>query len=144
MKPYWDTSALLKLYVPEADSAQFAAHLGATAISTSQLTQWELLRAIARKEIEGAIPPGSTETVFAKFRSDVNSDRVLLLAVDGAVEAIFRSIVLQLHRRTPAIVIRTADAIHVATALNARADEVVTTDSRMREGAVALGLKIFP
>ena len=51
---YWDTCTLLKLYVPEPDSAQFAAHVHAPLIFTSELAHWELLRAIVRKEMEQA------------------------------------------------------------------------------------------
>ena len=141
---YWDTSTLLKLYVSEPDSAQFAAHVTTSAIYSSDLARWEVLRAIVRKEIDGAIPPLSAETVFAKFRSDVKAGRIVLLPVDGAVETHFRSMVPQLHRRQPSIKIRTADAMHLATAVVLAATEVVTTDSHMRDGAAALGFKLFP
>jgi predicted nucleic acid-binding protein len=141
---YWDTSTLLKLYVPEPDSAQFAAHVTTSVIYSSELARWELMRAIIRKEMEQAIPALSAETVFAKFRSDVKAGRVILLPVDGAVETHFRSMVLQLHRRQPAVRIRTADAMHLATAMLLPATELVTTDSQMRDGAKALGLKLFP
>jgi predicted nucleic acid-binding protein len=94
--------------------------------------------------MEGAIPPMSAETVFAKFRSDVKAGRIVLLLVDGAVESCFRSIVPQLHRRQPPVAIRTADAMHLATAMLLPATEIVTTDPRMRDGATALSLKLFP
>ena len=141
---YWDTSTLLKLYVPEPDSVQFASHLTAAAIFSSELARWELLRAIVRKETEGAIAPKSAEAVFAKFRSDVKAGRIVLLPVDGAVEAQFRGLVPQLHRGKPPVVIRTFDAIHLATAVLLPATEVVTTDPRMRDGAAVLGMKLFP
>jgi predicted nucleic acid-binding protein len=137
---YWDTSTLLKMYVPEPDSSRFAGHL-VMPIYTSELTRLEL---ITRKELEGAIAPASAETVFNKFLFDVDSSRVVLLPVEPAVEARFRSLVLQLHRRSPAIVVRTFDALHLATADLLRATEVITTDPRMRAGAAAIGLKYFP
>ena len=140
---YWDTSTLLKLYVPESDSTQFAARL-AGQIYTSELARWELLRAMARKEIEQAIAPLAAETTFNRFLSDVSLGRVILLPVTPEVEARFRSLVLQLHRRTPAVVIRTFDAIHIASADLLAATEVVTTDPRMRAGATAIGLKLYP
>jgi predicted nucleic acid-binding protein len=141
---YWDTSTLLKLYVPEPDSAQFAAHVTTSAIYSSELARWELLRAIIRKEVAGAIPVMSAEIVLAKLRSDVKAGRIVLLPVDGAVETNFRTMVPQLHRRTPPVTIRTADAMHLATAVLLPATEVVTTDSQMRDGAAMLGLKLFP
>jgi hypothetical protein len=141
---YWDTSTLLKLYVPEIDSAQFAAHVPNATIYSSELARWELLRAITRKEMELAIPPLSAETVFAMFRSDVNAGRVVLHPVDGAVETQFRTLVLTLHRQQPPTFIRTFDAIHLATAMLLSATEVATADVQMRNAAIAIGLKVFP
>lgn len=140
---YWDTSTLLKMYVPEPDSSRFAGHL-VMPVYTSELTRLELLRAITRKDLEGAIAPASAETVFNKSLFDVDSSRVALLPVEPAVEARFRSLLLQLHRRSPAIVIRTFDALHLATADLLRATEIITTGPRMRAGAAAIGLKYFP
>lgn len=141
---YWDTSTLLKLFVPEADSPRFAAHLSQSAICISQVGQAEMLRAIARKEAEGTIPAMSAETAFGKFLADVFASRIVVLPFDARVEARFRTLVLQFHRHQPPIVVRTLDAIHLATAHLLPADEVVTMDGHMRAGAAALGLKIFP
>ena len=141
---FWDTSTLLKLYVPETDSTQFAAHISATSVCASELARWELLRAIARKEMDRAIPPFSSENVFERFLADVSARRVVLLPVNPAVEARFRVLILELHRRHPPVVIRTLDGIHLATADLLPATEVVTTDSHMRNGAAAIGLKTFP
>lgn len=141
---FWDTSTLLKLYVPESDSALFAAHLATEAIYASEMARFELLRAVVRKEIEHAIPPLASESVFNRFLGDVGAGRVVLLSLDAAVETRFRSLVLQLHRRQPPVVVRTLDAIHLATANVLLATEVVTADSHMRAGAMAMGLKVFP
>ena len=141
---YWDTSALLKLYVPEPDSAQFAAHVNVPSILTSELTRWELLRAVVRKEMDQAIPANSAEAVFARFLSDVSLGRIGMLASDTAVETRFRSLVLQLHRRQPPVVIWTMDALHLATADLLKATELVTTDTHLRAGAIAIGLKPYP
>ena len=141
---YWDTSTLLKLFVPEADSPLFAAHLSQSAICISHVGQAEMLRAIARKEMEGAIPTMSAETAFGKFLADVSAGRIVVLPFDARVETHFRTLVLQLHRQHPPVVVRTLDAIHLATAHLLPADEVVTMDGLMRAGATALRLKLFP
>src|SRR5438093_2121800 len=132
---YWDTSTLLKLFVPEPDSPLFTAHLSRSAICISQVCQAEMLRAIARKEAEGAIPAMSAETAFGKFLADVSAGRIGVLPFDARIEAHFRMLGLQLHRRKPPIVVRTLDAIHLATAYLLSADEVVTTDAHLRAGA---------
>lgn len=141
---YWDTSTLLKLYVPEQDSAQFIAHRGNSVVHSSTITRWEIFRAVARKELEKAIAPGAAESVFATFDRDMEAGRVVLFPSESKVETSFQKIVLDLHRRQPAVVIRTLDAIHLASAITYSADEVVTTDPRMRDGATSLGLKVFP
>jgi len=92
---YWDTSTPLKLFVPEPDSPVFAAHLSRAAICISQIGQAEMLRAIARKEVEGAIPTMSAETAFGKFLADVSAGRVVVLPFDSRVETHFRTLVLQ-------------------------------------------------
>lgn len=141
---YWDTSALLKLYISEPDSPVLAAHLSQSPVCISQVGQAEMLRAIARKEAEGAIPPTSAETIFGKFLADVSAGRIVVLPFDARVEAHFRKLALQFHRQRPPVVVRTLDAIHLATAHLLPADEVVTLDSHMRAGATLLDLKLFP
>lgn len=141
---YWDTSALLKLYIPEPDSPVLAAHLSQSPICISQIGQAEMLRAIARKELNGAIPAMSAEMAFGKFLGDVSAGRIVVFPFDAPVEAHFRKLVLQLHRQQVPVVVRTLDAIHLATADLLPADEVVTLDSHMRAGATSLGLRLFP
>jgi predicted nucleic acid-binding protein len=48
------------------------------------------------------------------------------------------------YRRTPPILLRTFDAIHLATARAAGETEVVVTDQRMRDAARLLGFVVFP
>jgi predicted nucleic acid-binding protein len=141
---YWDTSTLLKLYVPEPDSIRFVAHLGDPSVCSSALARWELLRAMARKEMEGAIPANSAEIAFDRFLEDVNDGRVVLLPINAAVETRFRAMVLRLHRLQQPVIIRTVDAIHLATADLVPASEIVTTDAHLRAGATELGLNVFP
>ena len=79
-----------------------------------------------------------------KFTADIEAGRIVLLPHDSAIETHFQKLVLGLHRRQPPVVIRTFDAIHLATAELLGASEVITTDLRMRDGAAALGMQLFP
>lgn len=88
---YWDTSALLKLYIPEPDSQVLAAHLSQSPICISQIGQTEMLRAIARKEVEGVIPPTSAVTIFGKFLADVSLGRIVVIPFDAVSRCIFAS-----------------------------------------------------
>lgn len=58
---YWDTSALVKLYAPEPDSAVFENHLRSPArtIVSARVTLWEAWATFRRKEADGALAPGA-------------------------------------------------------------------------------------
>ena len=142
---YWDTSALAKLYVSEPDSANFAAYLAATGpVSTSELARWELFRVLARKEMERVIPAGAAQSIFGSFLAHAVAGRVSLVPMSAAVETRFQRIVAQLHGSNPPLVVRTLDAIHLATADLHSADTMVATDASLRRCAGALGLKLYP
>lgn len=142
---YWDTSTLVELYVSEADSPQFTAHLVATGpATTSELARWEMFRGFARKEADQVVATGAAEAVFARFEADVASGRVTLLPMSAAIEERFRKPALKLHRLAPPVFTRTLDAIHLATAELHQADQFVATDVNLRKCAAAIGLKVFP
>ncbi|HWW02931.1 MAG TPA: type II toxin-antitoxin system VapC family toxin [Candidatus Acidoferrum sp.] len=142
---YWDTSTLAKLYVNEPDSAQFSAHVVATGpVTSSELARWELFRLLARKEAGGLLPAGAAEVVFVRFEADVTGGQVELLPMDRALELRFHQLVLRLYRLNPAMLVRTLDGIHLATADLHGADELVATDANLRKCAAAIGLKIYP
>ena len=142
---YWDTSTLVKLYVSETDSLQFATHLATTGpATTSELARWEIFRVFARKEADQVITSGGAEAVFARFEADVASSRVTLLPMNRAIEDRYRQIALRLHRFTPPILTRTLDGIHLATADLSQAVELVATDGNLRKCAAAIGMKVFP
>lgn len=141
---FWDTSTLLKLYVAEPDSSQFVAHADPAGIAASELCRCELLRALARKESEGFVSPNGAEAIFNRFLSHVSARRIRLWPLDSHVENRFQRIVLHLHRQSPPLVIRTFDAIHLATALEHGATEFVVTDKRLRDAATAVNLTVYP
>jgi hypothetical protein len=99
---------------------------------------------LARKEVDGLIPTGAAEVVFAKFLMDAATGRIKLLPIDPGLEEKFRRLVLRLHRLNPALLVRTLDAIHIATVEAQGASEFVATDVNMRKCATAVGLKLYP
>src|SRR6266481_3403670 len=111
----WDTSALVKLYISEPDSAKFEARAASTgALVCSELVRWEFFRVLARKEAEGIILNGSTQKIFSKFLADVSAGNVKLTPMDQNLESRFRQLVVRLHSLSPPLVVRTLDGIHIA------------------------------
>lgn len=141
---YWDTSVLLKLFVEEGDSGFFTALIeeAGEVIYTSELSRLELLRALWGKRLDGAIVPGAEKTLMHRFDREVEMRRIILLPVGADVGREFETVLRLCYTRKRPIRLRTLDALHLASALASRANEIVCTDARMREAAGALQMKI--
>jgi predicted nucleic acid-binding protein len=143
---FWDTSALLKLYVREPDSDRFREIMrAATGISViSQLTLPEIHRALWAKAFARVIPPNRAEATYREFQNDVAAATLNVVAFGRDVQYQFDRIVPICYRATPAVAIRTLDGLLLASALTAQTTELVSTDSRMRDAGRLLGLRILP
>jgi predicted nucleic acid-binding protein len=117
---YADTSALLKLVVAESESEDLLRYLdslGAVTLVCSEVGHTELLRSARR------FGPQSLRTA-----------RALLAGIDTA--PLTHDIAALAAELTPDS-LRTLDALHVATAMDLKADLVVTYDRRMAEACSA-------
>lgn len=142
---YWDTSCLAKLYVPEPDSdvfQDFAAR--GDVIRTSTLSRLEFFVLVHRKEAEGNLRPGGARKAVAQYDEDIASNQILVVPPDAKVLVPFEAIVRQCAFRKPSLLVRTLDALHLATAQATGETVIVTTDKRMREAALVLGFKRMP
>lgn len=142
---YWDTSAVLKLYVAESDSDLWTRHALASSddFAASALLEAELGYGLIRKEAEGSIRRGAAEVLLDLFRKDVERTRFTLFPIGGDI---LRTAVLLAARCAQAGrpgTLRTLDGIHLATATALRCSAVATADRRMREGAAILGLPLL-
>lgn len=143
---FWDTSALIKLYVRERDSGIFR-EMMRTLVEPpviSQLTLAEIHRVFWAKELARAIPANRAEATYATFRKDVEAASFDIVPFERRVEHEFDRIVLACYRASPAVPIRTLDGLLLASALVARTSELVSTDSRMRSAGALLGLRLLP
>ncbi|MEP6673130.1 MAG: type II toxin-antitoxin system VapC family toxin [Chthoniobacter sp.] len=142
---YWDTSALVKLSLPEADSVQFVQSAGTTSrIVTSDIARFEAQTVFRRREAESALPAGESAILSADLARDVASGKIIVQAVDRDVEREFVAVLERCFSQTPPIFIRTNDALHLATAKVAGETEFVTADARQRGAAQLLGLTVHP
>ncbi len=143
---YWDTSALLKLYVAEPDSTYFLQLLegGADAILSSSIVTTEVICALYRKEHAGDLKQGAAGTVFRRFMTDVDAGRILTIPYGADVMREANTVVRLAFDQPRPLAIRSLDAVHVGSALAAKARTLVATDARLREVASLAQLKLLP
>ena len=71
---YWDSSALIKLYIQEFDSAAFRAlAANATKVRTASLTRHEMRTVFRRREAEGILPSGEAAVLCGELNADIVS-----------------------------------------------------------------------
>ena len=121
---YLDSSAIVKLAVPEPESIAFGAWRTDRHAVTSLVAITEVLRAV-RRERDGSVP-------FALSALD----RIARIPVDDDL------VMLAAELRPPAL--RSLDALHLATALALRdvLDAFVTYDGRLADAARDAGLPV--
>ena len=124
---YLDSSAFVKVIVTEPETAALRAFLGQR--RGGRLVSSALLRAEAIRAVRHLGPPALATVREALRRVDLVGIDDRILDAAGILE--------------PAI-LRTLDAIHIASALalGDDLDSVVTYDERMAEGARRLGLPV--
>ena len=144
--PFWDTSALVKLYVRERDSDRFVAmaRKSGTRATISQLSIHEMRCALHRKEFAHAIPPNMAELAYRELRRDVEDGVLKLIPYGQDVALEFDRVVRICYQARPVVPIRALDGLLLASALTARMPDLVSTDLRMRDAGVLLGLGVFP
>jgi len=143
---FWDISALVKLYVRERDSDRFREMVRASGgvPGISQLTLSEIHRALWAKEFVCTIPENRAESTYLKFRNDIEARSIEIIPFAGDVQDKFDRILPMCYCTTPVVPIRALDGLLLASALIARTQELVSTDSRLRAAGALFGLRVLP
>lgn len=143
---YWDTSALVKLYALEQDSNVFEGHVGTVGgpVIISRIGLHEAYATFFRKEADGVLRAGSAAKLYSCLLQDVAEGEVQLVELGSDLEAEYARVLTFCYGQTPPVLLRTLDAIHLASARLAAQSEIVATDARLRAAARALGLSLFP
>lgn len=142
---FWDTSAVLKLYVDEPDAKAFrtlAQRPGILAISAFSLH--ELHCAFYRKELSKALKAGMAEVLYKAFRNEIEEGYFRLIEYSPSVEQQVIEVVRACYEANPPVLIRSLDALQLGSALAGGATDLVSSDTRMRRGASLAGMKVFP
>jgi predicted nucleic acid-binding protein len=120
---YLDSSALVKLVVAEPETRALRAHVAGRPLGSSEIALVEVVRACKR---------AGAPTVERAARRLVSG--AFLVRVDRAL--LERAAELTSGR------LRSLDAIHLASALHVRPDELIAYDRRLLEAAAGAGLTV--
>jgi predicted nucleic acid-binding protein len=135
---YLDASALVKLFVPEDESdALNQALVGLADVIVSDLALTEMASAISRRTREQRLTRDQARRLDREAsKLHASSHRAELTPpIHRRAERLMLSLTVPL---------RTLDALHLATALDAEAATVVTFDPRLRDAASSQGLFVVP
>jgi len=138
---YWDTSAIIKLYVRESDSAgwQQVALGSVQPRVASALVEAEFAFALRHKEQRKELKLGGAAALIEVWRQDVAAGQSQVVSVSADVVA--RSVELARERAVGAT-LRTLDGLHLATALLMKCRTIATADRRLHEAARCFGLHV--
>ena len=135
---FCDTSTLAKYYVPEPESGAVCARLDAEdQVVLSELARAELMGVFHRRLRERKWSRDEFLTVVRQFSTDEVGGYWTWVPLDsGIVEQVVRT-----YGSLPEdVFLRTADCLHLVTALRHGFTEIHTHDTHQRDGAGALGL----
>jgi uncharacterized protein len=135
---YLDASALVKLFVPEAESdALNEALAGLIDVIVSDLALTEMASALGRRTREQRLTRKEAERLYREAsKLHASSHHAELTPpIHRRAERLMLSVTMSL---------RALDALHLAAALDAEAATLVTFDPRLRDAAASQGFFVAP
>lgn len=139
MKTYLDSSALVKLYVPEKESAALSQWISGKPISFTQFHELEVKNAIRLKCFRDPSLADLCQKVTALIDSDLENGVLFRPSLIWA--EIFKLAVQLSVLHTSDIGCRSLDILHVAAAKVGDYQSFLTYDDRQARLAAAAGLK---
>ena len=141
MKVYADTSFLISLYSPDANSVAAAGVMQSSKgeCYITELSELEMMNALQLRVFRAELTAAQTAAAWADFETDTRHGIFRLRPLSDAIFERAR----QLCRRTTArLGIRTSDLLHVASALDLGVEWLYSFDQRQRKLAHAVHLKL--
>lgn len=137
---YLDTGCFVKLYYPETDSPQVIATVQGKSICYSPFHELGFVNALQLK----MFLQNATQQQVAAARTLVETDLKsgVLTAAGGEWPIIFREAVKLAEQYTGNIGCRSLDVLHCAAAKVLAATEFISTDTRQKKLATAMGLNV--
>jgi predicted nucleic acid-binding protein len=135
---YLDTSYLVRLYTKDSGWEKVRALAKTDHLACCLHGQAETAAAFHRKLREGALNQKELGTLLTEFDKDSKAGAYRWLSLSPAVVVRLTSTYANLP---PTVVLRAADAIHLACAADADFTKVFSNDSRLLAAAPHFGLK---
>ena len=141
---YVDTSVLVSLYVPDANSSRADAWRQANPapIDFTGFHRIELRNALSLAVFQQRLTPDEAEAAWAQVQEDLQAG-VLVAKPDLWAKLVPEAEALATHH-TPTIGTRSLDVLHVSAALVLGATEFCTFDARQGKLAQLAGMQLRP
>ncbi len=137
---YLDTSVAVAIYAHEPDSAALEAILrDGDGFFSSELLRGEIAGALFAKEKNKVISTKVRADIMAKLEEHLAEGTVQLIPLHNLLVVEAMELMAQVY---PDVLLRTLDAVHLATCLSVDAGPLFTRDKRMLAAARKLGIPL--
>jgi len=141
---YWDTSAIVPLYVDEPSSSDWESLLirSGTPAKSSTLSVTEFHCALRHKKYQRNLSEASVEALIQKFSADCEHGRWELYPLGADIIQASLHVAEKSHAAPDPVPLRSLDSLHLATAMILRCATIATGDQRLAAAAEKLGFDV--
>lgn len=142
---YWDTSAIVPLYVDEPTSTYWESLLSRSAApaKTSTLAITEFNYALKHKILRRNLTAECAEALVAKFTEDCDAGHWELYPLGTDIITASLHAAERCYASASPVPLRSLDGLHLGTALTLNCDTLATGDQRLASSAKKLNLKVL-
>lgn len=138
---YLDSCIIVKLVSHEPDSEAYHRVVAGKPVVTSELAVTEVRSALLAKERTGRISAHARHAGWRLFQEKIRDEEFVLLPLSRQIIERAGGVIEQCH---PQVVLRTLDAIHVATAELCGGEEMCSSDNQVIRASDFIGLAFVP
>jgi predicted nucleic acid-binding protein len=136
---FCDTSTLAKYYVPESETRAVRSYLDAESqVMASELAKIELMAVFHRRLREKKWTQKEFQAVVRQFSKDNTARYWDWLALESSI---IEEGIRAFMSLPETVFLRSADCLHLVTAVHHNFDEIYTHDQHQQKAALAFGLK---
>ena len=141
MSTYADTSFIVSLYAPDANSAEAIRRFDAVSLPLlfTSFGELELANALQLRVFRKQVEAHEIRGAYNAFRQHVRTGTII---IHSMADEIFEASLQLAQRYTARLGVRSPDILHVGSALVLGADIFHTFDRNQKKLAAAVGLKI--